>query len=245
MLATFCVKSTMHATIQNLSTLDGWKESVTIVERSFNAKKGGAYIPDMRTLSWGDGRHIENLPLKSAKVPMPTLKPLDEAIRAAMEKSEKELQHELGSFHCPEQADFQNRITIRDHEFTTYRTSESHGVLFFQEASEACALVPGMVRAILLVTQDSTTHVFFAVHRYLAPRTTLPNPFASYPDFGASLWSSETQKEVTIVPGSRRIYHAIYRDWDYKILVMKPLNRVSDIILNGRRHTNLRSSQDF
>jgi hypothetical protein len=168
--------------------------------------------------------------LKATKVTISKLKPLDEVIRAAMEKNKRGLHQELGFFHCPDQADFQDRVTIRDHEFTTYRASESHGVIFFQEASDACALVPGIVRAIFLVTQDSTTHIFLAIHRYLAPRTSLPNPFARYPDFGASLWSSETQKEVTIVPGHRKIYHAIYRSWDYKILVMKPLNRVSNII---------------
>lgn len=147
-----------------------------------------------------------------------------------MEKSKGELYHELGPFRCPEQADFQDRVTIWDHEFTTYRTSESHGVIFFQEAKDACALVPGIVRAIFPVTHGSMTHIFLAVHRYLAPRTSLPNPFQRYPDFGASLWLSETQKEVTIVPGNRRIYHAIYRDWDYNVLVMKPLNRVRNII---------------
>jgi len=35
------------------------------------------------------------------------------------------------------------------------------------------------------------------------------------------------QKEITIVPGNRDIYHAIYQDWDYKIVVMKPLNKVT------------------
>lgn len=162
-------------------------------------------------------------------------KSLDSDTRTAMEKSEKELELELelelGSFHCPEVADFQDRITIRDHEFTTYRTSESHGVLFFQETSQASSLVPGLVRAIFQVTQGRTAYTFLAIHRYLAPGASLPDPFARYPDFGASIWSSETQREVTIVPVKRRIYHAIYRPWDYKLMVMKPLNRVSDIAL--------------
>ena len=163
-----------------------------------------------------------------------------------MKKSEKDLQHELGSFHCPEKAVFQHRVTINKHDFTTYRTSESHGVIFFQvqDEGDGSALVPGMVRAIFQVTQDSTTHILLAVHRYLPPTISLPNPFAHYPEFGASLWSSETQKEVTIVPGCQKIYHAIYRDWDYKIMVMKPLNRVSDYLgRNGTWLVNL--SQDF
>lgn len=150
-----------------------------------------------------------------------------------MEKSEKDLGQELGTgtFHCPEVADFQDRITIRDHEFTTYRTSKSHGVLFFQETSHASSLVPGMVHAIFQVTQNCTAYTFLAIHRYLAPASSLPNPFARYPDFGANIWLSEMQREVTIVPVKRRIYHAIYRDWDYKLMVMKPLNKVSDRVL--------------
>lgn len=144
-----------------------------------------------------------------------------------MNRGEGDLQRELGNFHCPEQVIFQDRVTIRDHKFTTYQASESHGIIFFQATGGSDSLVPGIVRAIFLVTQGSTEHIFLAVHRYLAPPSDLPNPFSRYPDFGASLWSSETQKEVTIVPGNRDIYHAIYRDWDYRIIVMKPLNRVS------------------
>ncbi len=162
---------------------------------------------------------------------MPTSKskPLDKDIRMALEKSKKDLEQELGSFSCPEVADFQDRITIRDHEFTTYRTSESHGIIFFQ-ASYGSSLVPGMVRAIFQVTQDRTAYTFLAIHHYLAPEASLPNPFARYLDFGASIWSSEMQREVTIIPVKQRMYHAIYRDWDCKLMVMKPLNRVSDMV---------------
>ncbi len=48
-----------------------------------------------------------------------------------MKKCESDLQHELGNFHCPDEVTFQDRVTIRNHEFTTYRTSESHSVVFF------------------------------------------------------------------------------------------------------------------
>jgi hypothetical protein len=92
-----------------------------------------------------------------------------------------------------------------------------------------------MVRSIFLVTQNGTEHIFLAIHRYLEPPSSLPNPFLRYPDFGASLWSLETEKEITIVPGSREIYHAVYRDWEYKILVMKPLNRVRLYVIYDER----------
>lgn len=50
MFSAFWAKSTMHATIQGLSTLDGWKESVAIIKQSFSSNKGGGYLTEMRTL---------------------------------------------------------------------------------------------------------------------------------------------------------------------------------------------------
>jgi hypothetical protein len=224
MFAEFCAKSIMQATIQRLSDLDGWKDSTTIMERSFRTAKRGTYMCAYR------GRRNEGLvdeAFEASKAATSRLKPLDRAIQAAMES-------QMENFHCPDEVYFQDRVTIHNHEFTTYRTSESLGVIFFKAAAGANSLVPGMIRAIFLTTQDSAEHIFLAVHRYLAHPTSLPNPFARYPDFGASLWSSAIQEEITIVPGSRDIYHAIYRDWDHGIKVMKPLNRVSKYHLAGK-----------
>jgi len=137
------------------------------------------------------------------------LKPLDEVVQAAMKRSEKDLQCKLGFFHCPEKADFQDRVTINNHGFTTYCTSESHSVIFFQDAGDYLALVLGIVHAIFQVIQDNTTHIFLVVNCYLMPMTSLPDPLACYLEFGAGLWSSEMQKEVTIVLGSQKIDHAI------------------------------------
>jgi hypothetical protein len=193
------------------------------------AKKGVRTWPRCAHKGRKDENHIGETSSATKGVTR-RLKPLDEAIRVAMRKSETDLRLELGYFHCPEEVNFQDRVVIHGHDITTYRTSNSHGVIFFQEAAASDALVPGQVRAIFLVTQDGVERTFLAIHRFLAPATSLPDPFARYPDFGASIWSSETQKEVTIVPGSRSIYHAIYRDWDFKIMAMKPLNRVSNLI---------------
>jgi hypothetical protein len=45
MFSAFCAKSIILATIQRLSGLDGWKDSISITERTFSTKKSGAYIP--------------------------------------------------------------------------------------------------------------------------------------------------------------------------------------------------------
>jgi hypothetical protein len=44
MFTEFCAKSTVQATIQRLGDLDGWKDSIKIMERSFRTAKRGMYI---------------------------------------------------------------------------------------------------------------------------------------------------------------------------------------------------------
>jgi len=156
----------------------------------------------------GDETHTDEtfkVPKKAASM----LTPLDKAIRAAMDKSESDLKHKLGDFHCPDHVNFQDSVMVCNHIFTTYRTSEKHSVIFFCEEPSADSLVPAIVDAILLVPQDGIKHVFLAVHRYLALPASLLDPFTRYPDFGANLWLSETQKEITIVLGSCDIYHVM------------------------------------
>ena len=50
MFSAFWAKSTMNATMQRLSTLDGWKESIAIMKQSLSDNKGGGYMSEMRTL---------------------------------------------------------------------------------------------------------------------------------------------------------------------------------------------------
>ncbi len=86
-------------------------------------------MPWMCTLN-RDESHID----ETSKAPKATslrLKPLDDVVQAVIKKCESDLQCELGNFHCLDEVTFQDRVTICDHEFTTYHMSESHGVVFF------------------------------------------------------------------------------------------------------------------
>jgi hypothetical protein len=47
MFASFSAMSTMQATIQRLRGLDGWKDSIAIMEQSFSTKKTGTYMMRM------------------------------------------------------------------------------------------------------------------------------------------------------------------------------------------------------
>jgi hypothetical protein len=44
MFVSFSAMSTMQATIQHLRGLDGWKDSIAIIEQSFSTKKTGTYM---------------------------------------------------------------------------------------------------------------------------------------------------------------------------------------------------------
>jgi hypothetical protein len=92
-------------------------------------QKGGMYMPWMRT-SNRDESHIDETS-KALKATSLRLMPLDDAVQAAMKKCESDLQSELSNFHCSDEVNFQDRVTIRDHEFMTYHTLESHGIVFF------------------------------------------------------------------------------------------------------------------
>ena len=78
MFAAFTAKSIMQGTIQHLSGLDGWKDSITIREQSFGAKKEGMYMPWMCTLN-RDESHIDETS-KAPKATSSRLKPLNDVV---------------------------------------------------------------------------------------------------------------------------------------------------------------------
>lgn len=51
-----------------------------------------------------------------------------------------------------------------------------------------------------------------------------------YKDFGAHLWSSNLSKQLDVIPMIRTLYHSIGRPWSDGIFVLKPMNRVSDLL---------------
>ena len=97
---------------------------------------------------------------------------------------------------------------------------------FFQVGN--ATLVPGKVCSIFLVKQDSTLHVFLAVHcfshlKHLC-QTFFMSPRVWYKFM--VIWDAKRSNDCA---RRSKFYHAIYQDWEYKIMVMKPLNRVSNI----------------
>ena len=112
-------------------------------------------------------------------------------------------------------------------QFTTHKASRTDCYIFFKDGGD---LRPGridMLFGIKLV--GGREEHFAAVHRNLPITEGTEDPFRSYADFGARLWREDYANDLCIVPFLKgEIYHAISMPWVNGILVVKPLDRVSN-----------------
>jgi hypothetical protein len=56
------------------------------------------------------------------------------------------------------------------------------------------------------------------------------DPFRDYPDFRANLWLKDLTDRPTVIPDWRPLCHAIFHPWGEDTVVMKPLDRVSEMV---------------
>ena len=159
-------------------------------------------------------------------------KPLPSDIADSLASISVDLRMKIPGWILPKKVLFHNRWTIRGRQFSTSRASRKDSIVFFELASEVGGvMVPGLIRDIFSVhcrTKDDDTFVeiaFLAIHTY--NRSTLDDPFLSFPEFGTSIWSANLADRPVVIPTWRRVYHAISRQWDKSSVVLKALDRVS------------------
>jgi hypothetical protein len=126
------------------------------------------------------------------------------------------------------------RYRIRGLQYTRSTAGKKDSVIFFQPKAGG-PLVPGVIRQIFSLPRvnpegNKTRGILLAVQRYksLADIDHIRDPFKRFTDFGAGLWH-EKMDRLEIITTTQKICHAIWRQWEDKILVMRPLNRVSHI----------------
>jgi hypothetical protein len=105
-----------------------------------------------------------------------------------------------------------------------------NSVIFFQPRGEE-ELVPGIIRRIFTIQNDSSPtgqDVFLAVHRYhpLDGSESFENPFADFPDYGASFWREQLRDEVEVIWSTQNICHGNQRHWNGEIVIMRPTHHV-------------------
>ena len=116
--------------------------------------------------------------------------------------------------------------------YSRYLEGRAGGMIFFRpHGSEIC--VPGVIRQIFTVAtvDDSQTRLvncaLLAVHCFLPCPDSVADPFRSFPEFGASIWSQATSPTIEIIPGVREFHHAIAQRWDETTYVLKSAATVS------------------
>jgi hypothetical protein len=159
-------------------------------------------------------------------------RPLPVDIHRSLASISLALRTEIPDWITPTHVFFHDRWRIGGRQFSTSRATKKDSIVF-AELEAGGPLVPGVIRDIFsvqcLTKEDNdkfTEMVFLAIHAY-QPSDKVHDPFASFPDFGASIWSNRLADHPVVIPTSRQVYHAISRQWDKTSLVLKALDRVS------------------
>jgi hypothetical protein len=225
MMKSFCEASNLRSILQNSG---GWSDRLKICapifQKWFGDDHRGTLMSDIHLI----GSNISNTAEDSEPENFASqkLEILDTDIQDALLAQTKEPRYQHGK------ASVQKRITHRGLQYSSYDNTRRDSIIFFQP-KPGCSLVPGTIRKIFSIPLRDpgnavlTQSHFLAVHRYESIPDNIEDPFHRYPDFGASLWSENINKQVEIIDLSRKFCHGICRNWQQGILVLKPLDKVS------------------
>lgn len=218
MLKAFCAASNIKAFVHQPGCPSVLKECGKLLEEYFGGDTRGTLLHDIHTLK-ALGSLDENPAMGKTRTST-----LDNELYCVLSVASEGFSDELPGWKLSRQVQLRPRLSIRGVQFADSSTTARNSVVFFQPALDG-ASIPGVIRQIFIVEgEGGSQHYLLAIHRY-APAT-IPDPFVRYQDFGAGLWSQALQEQVEIVPASRKLSHAIQREWDDWNFVMKSLDRV-------------------
>jgi hypothetical protein len=95
-------------------------------------------------------------------------------------------------------------------------------IMYYPGVSKSSAPVPGSIQHIF----EREGKTVFAVKRYLRKQPNVIDPFSSYPDFPAQLWSSEMTDELELVDPDSIFCHFACRKWNAGHVVVLSLPKV-------------------
>ena len=231
MTQSFCAASSLRTFVQSARCPDMVAKCEPILNSIYGQDTRGTLMNDIRTLDNNMTDIPEEDNVSKWDYDEAKLKPLDEETYKA-----------LVTFAATKYADewtsckdalLHPQCRIRGLQYKRSTAGKRDSVIFFQPKADA-PLVPGVIRQIFSLPQANPDGIkmqgmLLAVQRYKPLVTTerIRDPFTRFEDFGAGLWHNATDK-VEIITPSQKICHAIRRRWDEGILVMRPLNRVSN-----------------
>lgn len=219
MLQTFCVGANLKAILQGPKCPNVLKTTVPILERKWEQDHRTGTIGevnnlgDIETRSTGTARRVSLLTDEYEAA----FKVGFENISKAFEKVSKDgLRGTMAH----------KRVTIGGRTFAKGNENRCDAEVFFEPLGGS-NLIPGTITGIFSI-KDGEDEVFvLSIYpRKPAPSGTM-NPFTRYPDFGAELWSTESEDRMVCIPTTQPIYHSQRRQWAKGILVLKPIMPVS------------------
>ena len=208
---TFCAAAELKVSLERPDCPQILQTCIPILQSCFPDMKEGTLMHDIQALGTPKCNVVNERVVTLS----------DDIHRAFVRLTES---HELKFHEYP-------RYTIRGNEFATRHTSMRNSTIWYQpHGSVSLNLVPGVIRQIFSPACDAD-RVFLAVHRHVPTQWELGDcdPFAAFPDFGASIWSKTTQVDVEVIQSTQRIYGTEFRTWDTDRQVMKPIIEASVI----------------
>ena len=216
MLLNFCAGAKVKAILQHPEATAIVQRASAILQKCTDTQGGTAFDSDMRLLHEISVKNDQsNLDTHHAteEIPMP-------AYMVGMLMATE--------INCEEsKIAAYRRCRLSGIQFATHQASRRDCYIFFKDGE---FLRPGRINLIFGVTSaDRREEHFAVVRRNLPVPEGMEDPFRSYADFGAGLWKEDYAEDLRIVPLVQgEICHAISMPWVDGILVIKPLNRVSN-----------------
>jgi hypothetical protein len=231
MLESFCAAANIKAFLQRPDCPSILQKCIPFLEMGQDKDIQGTLMTDISTLSLGTVASSKKL--EHGDIDWKKRKPLDSDEYEVLTSLSDTLCTEIKNWSTPTEAFFHERYTIQGIEYANFHISKQLATVFFQPM-HCVDLVPGVIRHIFSIQCPNTTsrlyteHFFLVIHRYLPTKEPLKAGRLDLdPNFGASLWSVAMAKTPDIIPTSHRVYHAIMRQWNSEMNILKPLNKVS------------------
>jgi hypothetical protein len=232
MLETFVAAANVKAFLQTRHCPDIIKETRHLLDKCWGDENRGTLMQDIHAAELGRGQRCRTTSREHINWKKRRSLPVD--IHRTLASMSSTLRAEIPNWTTPTQVFFHDRWTIGGRQFSTSRATRKDSIVFV-ELEVGGPLMPGMIREIFSVqcptkegTDEFIENAFLVVHAY-KPLDKVQDPFASFPDFGASIWSINLADHPVVVPTWRRVYHAISRQWDKSSMVLKALDRVSKL----------------
>ena len=139
----------------------------------------------------------------------------------------------LGVVHRETGIRVYKRCRLSGIQFATHKASRTDCYIFFKDGGD---LQPGKIDMLFgIKLAGGREEHFAAVCKNLPIAEGTEDPFRPYADFGAGLWREDYANDLCIVPLLKGvIYHAISMPWVDGILVIKPLDRVSNYSITSQ-----------